>query len=343
MALDLKQNTKNEGVPCLPCCFGVLEGCACADTSVNLKVHLFTQDLFDDNPAYNAATRNDVYSASGIGGPMTCDTTADGTVFTQSGSIASPSHTWATQIRNNTDGTWVGRSNIDGAGYGAWVPLSKTYSNENMFRVEGTLEGYDILLHGFCLCSLRHLDGLFYPGHTTDYYYLNPGVTLYASVTGLPSCFSSVTNSFSFVTGVTAPVTVGNCTGLISSSSNSAYLYSYNVVTQMSQAAIICNAGYPVLFVTYNITGTTFYGTNISDPGYAVGTVRNLGDHNLVTVNLTQSQFDLSSPLTLDLHPFYMNGKTRMDGTWQPGTIDRTLSPVYLSDHPYFVEVTITE
>ena len=338
MTLNLTKNTKSETVPCLPCCFGVLDGCSCSDNSVNLKTHLFTKDLFSDHPDYNAATRNDVYSASGIGGEMTCGSTVEGTVFYQSGSTVSPSHSYATEIRNNIDGTWEGRSNIDGAGFTEWVELEKTYSNENMFRIEGTIAGYEILLHGFCLCSLTYND---YGNHFTDYYYLVPGKPLFATVTGLPSCFSSVTNSFPFTTGVNAPVTVGQCTGLISTSTNGAHLYSYDTMTQMEQAAILCSSGFPILFIKYN-TESSLYGANVSDPSYAVGTARVVGDNNVISVNLTQSQLDLSSPLTFDLNPFFMSAKTRMGGPWNSGTIDRTQIS-YLSTHPEFVEVTITE
>lgn len=333
MALNLTQNSKNGIVSCLPCCFGLLDG-GCKNGNT-LKTHLFTFNVFPDNPNCVSTTRNDNYNSSGLGGDMSGANFNEGYVFSHAGTVTDPNHTIITEIRFNLDQTWSGRSNIDNSGFTDWEPLTRSFSNEIMFRVTGTIAGNEILMHGFCSCDLYHYDAYF----VGAYYYTALGKTYYVTVDGLPDCWQSITNSFSFTHTMppsVEPVTVGKCSGQLPLFYGN---YSFDQFVEMNQAAVICNNGWPILLIIYYFKPDAVL-TNIDDPLRPAGDTIN---YNIgLFLSTPPNVMDLSFPMTFDLEPFYFHGRSRVDGDWGPGSLGGSY-PTWLSTHPTFVEVVATE
>lgn len=327
MTLDIKKNSSTALVPCVPCCFN---NC---DNGNAVMTHLFVFDIFQDNPNCVSSTRNDNYNSSGIGGVMTGNITSDGFVYTLSTSCTNPNHSIVVEIKN-LNNSWSGRSNIDNAGFTSWEPLKKTFSNELMFRITGTIAGKEVLMHGFCSCDFNHYDAYF----VGAYYYIGTGKRYYVTVNGLPSCWQSVTNSFSFehtLPPTFEPVTVGQCAGQIHFNTG---LWSFNHPVEMNQAAVICNNGWPILLIVYYFKPDSII-TNISDTTFPVG--HQLNYQVGIQISTPPNIMDLSFPTTFDLNPFYFNCRSRLVGDWEPN--GAPTSPSYLETHPTFVEVIATE
>lgn len=165
MTLDLTRNARTAIVPCLPCCNTGYQNCACG-TNEKLNtlggknasgqdldksqpanfVTLFIKDLFvGESSDANKSDRNDAIFQDGMNAyTVTCSDKVWTFAFS-----ATP-RTLEAQTRFY-EGKYEGRLVIDGVDSG-WVELSKTYGNEYLTTLQGTISGFDIISHSLCVC-----------------------------------------------------------------------------------------------------------------------------------------------------------------------------------------------